>query len=67
MDYKIVWGWSNYKELVTQPTEQLYYFENRIYELGLLAISSQFLRVNPEKIGFPMLVYSKSIFLHPIN
>jgi hypothetical protein len=21
---KIVWGWSNYKELITQPTEGLY-------------------------------------------
>jgi acyl carrier protein len=54
---------SIYKEPVIQPTVFIYNF----LPDTLLLISFQLIDIKSEKIDFTMLIYSKSIFLHPIN
>jgi acyl carrier protein len=54
---------SIYKEPMIQPTVFIYNFLPGM----LLLIRFQLIDIKSEKIDFTMLIYSKSIFLHPIN
>jgi hypothetical protein len=56
---------SNYKEPAIQPTVWLTIFDRIPLRKLLLPIRFQIIAAKPEKIGFTMLVNSKSIFLHP--
>ena len=58
---------TNYKELIILPTVYYYYLIAAGMLLRVLLPRFQSIGEKKEKITFPMLINSKSIFLLPIN
>ncbi len=59
--------WTNYKEPAIQPTVFIYNFRSPIRVWDVLTVRFQRIEPKLEKMEFTLLIYSKSIFLHPIN